>query len=218
MLLVAVAVLFYFQFSGKGDAKPKSTYDAGAIDSLSSHLKIAIVNYDTIWQKYKLVKDLNDELEDRRSVLNAKFDSRSRSLENEIQSKGKAFQAKVQDYESKASDMSEFKMKQAVIELQEEEAKITEMQYAAQQELGELQETYASEIGELQLKNSTKAQKAIVKYINEYNQDHNFTLIMANAAGGALLHADQRMDITKDILTGLNEKYEAQKKEEENKK
>lgn len=217
VLLVAVAVLFYFQFSG--ESKPKPTYDAQAIDSLSANLKIATVNYDSLIENYKLVKDLEKDLETRRTELNRTFNEETRKRDKEIKSLAELYKTKIQEFESKSSQMSEFKAKQAMLEIQEMEQKLGELQYSGEQELAVMQQAAAEEISDFNLENSAKIQTAIVEHINQYNQEHNFTLIIANGAGSALLHADARMDITSDILASLNAEYDkTHKKEEKNKK
>ena len=48
ILAVAVAVLFYFQFADKQPEGRKNTVDAAVIDSVSSKLRIAYVNTDSL--------------------------------------------------------------------------------------------------------------------------------------------------------------------------
>jgi hypothetical protein len=57
ILAVAVAVLFYFQFANKQPESRKNTVDSSVIDSVSSNLKIAYVNQDSLWDNYKLIEE-----------------------------------------------------------------------------------------------------------------------------------------------------------------
>lgn len=212
MLLVAVAVLFYLQFSGDKKATP-STVDHNAIDSISRNLTIAYVNYDTILANFKMVDVLEQEVKDKQAELDKKYENRSLALQNSFQSKAKEFQKNVQEYDSKAAELGEFKMKQAIMVLKEQEADLQEMQMSAENELADLESRYAKEVMDLQLKNSEILQNTMHDFLNRYNEEHNFSLILAMAQGSNLLHANNSLNITEDIINGLNAEYEEKLKD-----
>ena len=49
---------------------------------------------------------------------------------------------------------------------------------------------------------------AIKTYVKEYNKSHQFALILTTSATTqVVMEGNPALDITKDILTGLNEEY-----------
>ncbi len=51
----------------------------------------------------------------------------------------------------------------------------------------------------------------IMEYLTEYNSDNRFSMIFSYSFGGGLLFADEGLDITSEVLEGINIKYEAEK-------
>ncbi len=179
-----------------------------AIDSIGSNLTVAYINYDTLMEKYKYVEDLNNEVLEKKAELDARFESRSKQLEKELRKRAEKFQIEVREFENKSAEMPEFTAKQTMMNLQNEETKIRESQYQGQLELEDLQDEFTQEIMDLQLKNSDLLQEAIHGYINKYNAKQNLSLIFAMSDGSNLMHAQNSLNITNDIVDGLNKEYE----------
>jgi len=55
----------------------------------------------------------------------------------------------------------------------------------------------------------------VLEYINqflvEYNEEHGYQYILAKQFPGPILYSDTTMDITADVIAGLNAKYSAEK-------
>ena len=47
----------------------------------------------------------------------------------------------------------------------------------------------------------------VMTYLEEYNKDYNYKYIFSNSFGGQLLYTDKSLNITSEVLNGLNEKY-----------
>jgi outer membrane protein len=47
----------------------------------------------------------------------------------------------------------------------------------------------------------------IMSYLKDYSKDKNIQFILSYGFGGNLLYYDPSLDITDEILAGLNEKY-----------
>jgi Skp family chaperone for outer membrane proteins len=62
-----------------------------------------------------------------------------------------------------------------------------------------------------ELKGTKLVQENIKSFLKTYNQDYGFTYVLAysSEAGGILL-GDPALDITKDVVAGLNEIYDAE--------
>ena len=52
----------------------------------------------------------------------------------------------------------------------------------------------------------------VMDYLKEYNAEYNYKYIFSNSFGGVLLYTDNTLNITQDVLKGLNESYAESKK------
>jgi outer membrane protein len=213
VLLAAVAVLFYFQFSGKEETPKKnvSVIDQAAVDSLTQNISVAFVNTDSLWSTYKLVDEAYDDLDKKKSEFDKKFNNKQVQLEKQFTAKAMSLQSKAEAYDANASTMGEFEAKQKLMELQEMDQQLQQDQVNAQKELASLQEQYGSQLLKVEAEKNKLIQDKIKKHIKQYNEDHGFTYILAYANGGAILHGDVRLDITQDVVAGLNAEYTAEK-------
>jgi outer membrane protein len=54
-------------------------------------------------------------------------------------------------------------------------------------------------------------------YMKVYTKDKNIQFILGNSFDGKILYANQTLDITQDVLKGLNEQYKPDKSKESKK-
>src|SRR5688572_18021823 len=76
-----------------------------------------------------------------------------------------------------------------------------------EQRLMEYKEKLASNLLELKQKKNEELQNNILDFIKRYNKDHGFTYILGKSDGGGILFASDSLDITSDIVNGLNKEY-----------
>ncbi len=215
ILAVAVAVLYYFQFA---DPKPKprqNSVDAFAVDSVSSKLKIAYVNQDSILAKYKLIQELQSELEAERGKAERKVEQRGQILEGQLEQMATELQKKMADLEANGRGMNETLRNMKMQELQSLQQNAQTFSYEADAEIADLQQRLQTQLLEKELAGTRQVQDKMKAFLREYNQEYGFTYVLAysNDAGGILL-GDPALDITRDVLAGLNEKYDAEKVEQ----
>lgn len=211
ILAIAVAVLYYFQFAAPKEEVRKNTVDAAAVDSISTKLKIAYVNTDSLWDEYKLINDIQSELETERAKAERKVEQRTALLEKQLEQMAMELQTKMADFESKGRTMNETLRNMKMQELQSLQQNAQAFSLEADQEVTELQQRLQNELLDKELKGTKKVQDNIKAYLKEYNQDYDFTYVLAysSEAGGILL-GNPALDITKDVVAGLNEIYEAE--------
>ena len=70
--------------------------------------------------------------------------------------------------------------------------------YAAQKE---------QEIQEEQMVMMNQLGDAIQTFLNKYNEEKQYAMILTNSGGAPVITADAALDITDDVLAGLNEEY-----------
>jgi outer membrane protein len=186
VLFLAVAVLFYLNFSGnKKSGKSVSNNGVPAQG-------IAFINIDTVIYKF-------DMFFDKRADLLAK----QKSAEAELNSKGTLYQKNTADYQDKVN--------KGLI-TRADASQREQALYQQQQELVTLRDNLQNNlIEEEQVMN-----RQIVEYITEYllanKADYNFQYILGKSFGSVVLYGDEGQDITQRVLDALNKKYQAEKK------
>lgn len=191
VLLVGLLLLYIFHFTGIGAKFPNSKVNAEAkapVAGESGSLKIAYVNIDTLMAKYDYARDLEGQL---KSFQTAK--------ENSYKQQMAQFQSDYESYIKGGADK---------MTLAQQQAKEKELQERAQK-LQTLEGEFTLQIQEKTLNESEKMTKAVYNFIREYNeQNQQFDLILARSfSNSPILYGNEGMDITDEIVKGLNEEY-----------
>ena len=156
------------------------------------HKGIAYVELDSVIAHFDMAKDKTSDLEEK-----------TRNSEAELNAKSQAFDRDVRDYQNKA---------QKGLITRATAAEIEQTLSQQQQNLLALRDQMAGKLNE----ESLVAQRQVLDYINqylvEYNADHGYQYILAKQFPGPILFADTTMDITSEVVAGLNTKYNAEKK------
>ena len=214
VLVIAVGVLYYFHFSGK---KETTVTDAALLanrDSISRNLTMVYVNIDSLLTNYKYVEEVEKQLEGKKNTMLSEISKKSSQLENKLGSKAEALQRKAQEFEAKAEGMSQAIQQIKMQQLQEEDQALQQESMEAQQAVMELKETLGAQLMQEEADLNDEVQQLITDYLEKYNKDHNYTFVLAKGTGAGVLLANDALDITNDILDGLNKEYEEKKKEE----
>jgi len=77
-----------------------------------------------------------------------------------------------------------------------------------QQNTMQYRDTKLAELAQEEGQMSKEISDAIKGYIQEYNDIKNYSMIFQTQAGSPIIIADPELDITNDIIDGLNKKYE----------
>ena len=191
ILFVLLAVLYFIQFSSSTNTENIATVEKElAIQPLNEGgLNIAFVNSDTVSKYYEFAKKIQKTLTTKRS-----------EAEGQIKSKYFAYESLVQEFEKASPIMGDReKMEKAQkIRLLEQEIMQVEQQLSEQVSRQELELT----------------QSYIVKtndYMQEIGKTLGYDYVMSYRVGGAMLYANERHDITNEIIKLLNERYESSK-------
>ena len=191
ILFVLLAVLYFIQFYSSSNTENIPTVEKElAIQPLNEGgLNIAFVNSDTVSKYYEFAKKIQKTLTTKRS-----------EAEGQIKSKYFAYESLVQEFEKASPIMGDReKMEKAQkIRLLEQEIMQVEQQLSEQVSRQELELT----------------QSYIVKtndYMQEIGKTLGYNYVMSYRVGGAMLYANERHDITNEIIKLLNERYESSK-------
>jgi len=189
LLALAVVALFVLFFTQKNSSKVNP--DAKEAVVAEGGLKIAYVNTDTLMAKYQYAIDLTKELEAYR-------DTKMKNAQQQMAS----FQKDYENYLKEGPNMTLTQQKAKEKELQDRAAKMQN-----------LEQEVAMQIQEKTLAESEKMTKAVYAFIREYNAaNQQFNLILSKSfSQTAILYGDESLDITDEIVKGLNEEYESLK-------
>jgi outer membrane protein len=189
VLALAVIVLYVLHFTGIG-ASSKKTYDAGTLGVVTGS-DIYYVQIDSVLSNFNMAKDLTGALE-------SKFNSSDATLK----SRQDAFQKEVTDFQ--------YKVQRGLIT--RSDAQSLEQQLGAkQQDLLRLQQELTDEINEQQVVMNRQVINAIMEYMKENSARFNYKYVLATSFGNNVLYANDSLDITKSIISGLNEEYSKEK-------
>ncbi|MEQ8685270.1 MAG: OmpH family outer membrane protein [Imperialibacter sp.] len=186
VLLAAVAVLFYLVLSNKNaSSEPEVASLDSSIDRISGDLSIAYVNSDTLLSKYEYFKDISSDLEKKRAKLESEYRNRAEGLQREIQ-----------NFQNSAQNMT---MNQA--RAKEEELTVK------QQNLYQYQQTLGQQLVEEETKLNEQLYNAVSGYLSEFSGSNKYHLVLTYTKGSGVLYADKRLDITDEVIKGLNKSY-----------
>ncbi|MBL4586049.1 MAG: OmpH family outer membrane protein [Flavobacteriales bacterium] len=216
ILAVAVGVLFYFQFAVEAPETKKNSVDAAAVDSVSNKLKIAYVHTDSLWDNYKLIDVLQAELELEKTKSERKVTQRTAALEKQLEQMGMELQSKAAKFEQQAQGMNETIRNMKIKELEDLQRNAQAFSAQAEQEMMQLQQSLQQKLLSKESKGTKQVNHNIKDFLQEYNADYNFTYVLAYSeeAGGILL-GNPALDITKDVVAGLNAIYDAEMEAEQ---
>ena len=214
LLLAAVGVLYYFHFSGKKEEVVTDANLLASRDSVSRNLTMVYVNIDSLWEQYDYVDEINIQLEAKKNAMLSEISSKTSKLESRLGAKNEALQRKAQEFEAKAEGMSQAIQQIKMQQLQEEDQALQQEHMEAQQEVAQLKEQKGAELMQEEARLNADVQKIITEYLEKYNKEHNYTFILAKGTGGGIMLAHEALDVTSEIIDGLNKEYEEKKKEE----
>ncbi|MCC8088158.1 MAG: OmpH family outer membrane protein [Rikenellaceae bacterium] len=190
-LLAAAAII-----TGCNQNDTKTVTAEAADDSLSIHRTVATanivyVNTDTLVSNYQLYIELSNELQEKSSKIEANLTSRGRNLERDIMN----YQEQVQKgliTRSQAQSLEE--------DLNKKQQDFINYRDQALNELAEEEQVMFNRI-----------QHNLTEFLQEFNADGRFDMILSSATGAPVLMANPDLDVTKEVLDGMNRKYAASK-------
>jgi outer membrane protein len=202
ILVVAVVILYYMQFSESKSVNEEivdetvTTEVESPIEVEKIQSKIGYLNVDSLQENYKLYAELINKLK-----------GREKKYEKELSTKSAAFEKKVMEFQKKAPTMTQFEGQTRQKELADEEQKLYKMR-----------DDFALKFQNEEAKLNNEFQKNVKDFIKEFNEKSDYNIIIgASQVGNLVLDYNEGINITSEIVKGLNEEYD-KKQAEKNKK
>ena len=186
-IISLIAVVTFGIITLTKDGKKAEQPAEGSTAAAAEAGAIVYVDLDRILTEYDMANDLRSVVETKVQNIQAEVTRRGQKLEKEVAS----YQEKIQ----------KGLMTRSVAEVQGQKLQQQEIDfnnYAAQkqQEINEEQVVMMNQLGD-----------AIQTFINKYNEEKQYAMILTNSGGAPVITADANLDITDAVLAGLNEEY-----------
>jgi len=186
-LLLIFAVAACCAACGGKENKPAEVKGNGLPKAEKSQLNIAYVEIDSLMTQYQFCKDYTLTLTKRSESYKSTLDGKMRAL----QKAGSDFQSKLQN----GTFTSEEQVNKARAALARQES-----------DLQKLQEQLAQKFDEEQTRYNNALRDSLQHFLAEYNKTRKFSMIISKA-GDNILYADPALNITQDVIAGLNKRY-----------
>ncbi len=184
--LVAVVVFGILTLT-KGGKTVEAQTEGEAAEAAASKGDIVYVDLDRILMEYDMANDLRSVVETKVQNIEAEVTRRGKKLENDVIE----FQNKI-DKGLMTRSVAEAQSQK----LQQQEAEFNN--YAAQKQ---------QEVNEEQVVMMNQLADAIQTFLTKYNEEKQYAMILTNSGGAPVITADVALNITDDVLAGLNEEY-----------
>lgn len=153
--------------------------------------KIAYVCIDTIINKYEFCTEHSKVLEKRMNSIQATLNAKAQALQN-------------------AAINFQKEMQNGTITSQEQAAKKQAALQKQNADLEKLQARYSQQFEKERQKYNDEMRDSIESFLKSYNKDGKYAMILSKVENN-ILYADKALDITDDVLNGLNARYKSAK-------
>lgn len=154
-------------------------------------VKTAYVDTSKLLEEYNEAKDID-----------AKYKAKSEVMGKELEAEIARFKSEASNFQKNAQANGQAWAQQKGAELQKREQ---ELSYAQQGMLQQLQQESGAEMDSLA--------KNVKKFIKDYGKEKGYSYIYGTGEANTILYAEDKYDITKEIVKLLNDKYKSGSKE-----
>lgn len=185
VLLVAVIFLYVLHFSGR---KVESNYSSS--DTSTLNFKIAYISSDSVLKHYDYLKVNRDQLEAKTKKMDQDYRTRAVGLQNEITA-----------YQRNVSSMTLGQARATEEDLGKKQQNLQLYQQSLQQQL--MQE---------ETKLNKELYDRITTFLKKYGQEKGLQVVLKYDPTSDVLYGGESLDITPEVIKGLNEAYQEEKK------
>jgi len=182
ILIVAVGILYFLHFSGKKSGSESTV-------SAPSDLKIAYIKSDSVLKHYDYFKEM-------KTVLEAK----GKKLDQDLQNRGQSLQNEITSYQRNIGNLTIGQAKA----LEEDLGK-------KQQNFRLYQQSLEQELANDQNKMTEALYGRITTYLKKYSEGSGLQVIFKFDQSSDVLFGGPAIDISQDVIKGLNEDYKIEK-------
>lgn len=182
VLLVAVGILFYLHFSA---GKPTSS----AANAEAGDITIAYIKSDSVLKYYEYLKVNKVQLEEKTKKMDQDYRNRAIGLQNEIAA-----------YQRNVSSMTLGQVRATEEDLGKK-----------QQNLQMFQQSLGQQLMEEEAKLNKELYDRITVFLKKYGAEKGLQFVLKYDPTSDVLFAGDALDISQEVITGLNAEYQAEK-------
>ena len=160
-------------------------YDLKNIIDLALYLD---VNSDSLLANYDYFKELEKKFMEKRDKLNAEYQNRAEGLQKEIN-----------NFQTTAGNMTLNQAKAVEEDLRRK-----------QQNLMMYQEQLGQQLMQEEATMNTDLYDKVSNYLQEHGKSKNLQIVLTYQKGSGVLYANDSLNITEEVIVGLNEAYKAE--------
>ena len=190
--LIAIAISLFNMLGSKSCEKEDTNIKKVAKTIQKGDLKIAYINTDTILAKYDMAIEMQKALETKQKQAENSLKQAQASLEK---------------------DYADFMKNGEKLTLTQQKAKDKSLQQRMQN-LQQMPAKLQQELQQEQMAQNKKLLDAVYAFVKDYNAKHDkYNIILSKSySNSPTLYIDDGMDITEEIVKGLNAEYKEYKK------
>ncbi len=186
--VLTVVVIYLFTSTPSEVDKPAVISDT-TISKIESKINLSnnvfYVNTDSLFKGFEMYDDLQEDLVAEQLRMKKRYDGRLQQLETEYN-----------DLKERAPYMTQ---------TQGEEAQRKLM--VKQQELVKMEEDLSRSLAKKEQEMVRNIKGALTKYLADYQAEKGYQFVLGKSEIGGVLYASEELDLTNDVLRGLNEEY-----------
>ena len=184
VLIIAVGVLYYLHFAPK-TVTPIGSESRGIVGDL----KVAYINTDSVLKHYDYLKANAEVLEAKKKKVEQDYVNRAQSLQNEIAA-----------YQRNMNNMTVGQVRAVEEDLGKK-----------QQNLQLYEQSVTQELMNDQSKLNKELYDRITAYLKKYGKEYGLHVVFKFDPTSDVLYGEDALDITQDVLAGLNAEYTLEK-------
>lgn len=185
VLLVAVAFLYVLHFTERSEATTSSPSDTSHVN-----LKVAYIHSDSVLKHYDYLKENREQLE-----------GKSRQMEQDLRNRSAGLEREINAYQRSVSSMTLGQVRAAEEDLAKKQQNLQMHQQRLQQQL--LQE---------EARLNKELYDRITGFLKDYGEARGLEVVFKFDPTSDVLYGVPGLDITDDVIRGLNEAYSTEKK------
>ncbi|TXK52433.1 OmpH family outer membrane protein [Pontibacter qinzhouensis] len=167
------------------------TTATGETAGMAAAEKVVYINTDTLLTNYQYFKDVSTRLK-----------GKAQKTEANLRSQADAFQKEVAKYQQTGAGMTA-----------EQQASTEQKLAQKQQQIQERGQKAGNDIAAEEAEEMKKLYDRVEAYLKKFCEEKGYKMVLSYARGNsAILYGVSSLDVTSEVLTGLNQEYEQEKK------
>ena len=181
ILIIAVAFLYYDEFADSDNPEEAVNNNELSLENLS----IAYVNSDTLLTNYNYYEEVSNKLDEKRLQLQQEYTRRAEGLQKQIE-----------DYQRTMTNLTIAQARAVEEDLGRKRQNLLQYQETISQELMREEAAITQELYE-----------KVSSFLKTYGDSNNLQVVLTYSAGSGLLYANDALNITDQVISGLNSLY-----------